>query len=301
MKRLTGITLVVLLLSAGLSGADVVTMDDGDAGFSITDASMPRTKGGNYDGDCYLNLAGETATWTPTLSAGVWAVAVWNPTDTTSIVDATTTVNHANGSSAYTFRQTSVGGQWAGLGFYSFDGVGDSVTVTNASNYGYADAVQWISADEQPTLDFQLGQTFAWSDDGNWGTAKSGQDRISDTAGAVATWGVDIQPGTYTIDFEFLKDKYRSPDTIVQVWDSGTQLGGDLIVDQYSDTNPDSTRVIENLGQYTFTGNRMEVKVIASGNQYASSDGLQVTLVPEPATMSLLAIGAFGAVLRRRK
>jgi len=290
----------MLLLAAGLASADVVVIDDGDAGFSITDDSKDRdNKSGSYDGDCYLNVGGETATWAPTLSAGVWAVSVWNPTDTTAIVDATTTVNHAGGSSAHTFKQTSVGGQWAGLGFYSFDGSGDSVTVTNASSYGYADAVQWVSADQQPTLDFQLGQTFAWGDDGDWFGASNG-DRVSVTADAELTWLIDIQPGTYAIDFEYLKDQHRSPDTIVQVWDGSTQLSGDILINQYEDMD-DYIATSEDLGQYTFTGSTLEVKVIASGNKHASANGLQVTLVPEPATMSLLAIGAFGAILRRRK
>lgn len=298
MKRFAGFTAVALLLSAGLAAADVVIIDDGDAGFSITDASKPRSKAGQYAGDCYLNVGGNTATWAPTLSAGVWAVSVWNPTDNTSIVDATTTVNHAGGSSAYTFKQTDAGGRWAGLGFYTFDGSGDSVTVTNASSYGYADAVQWVSADELPTLDFQLGQTFAWSDDGDWSAASLG-DRISDTAGAVLTWVIDIQPGTYAIDFEYLKDRYRSPDTIVQVWDGATQLGGNILVNQYEDTS-DETAVSQALGQYTFAGNTLEVRVIASGNNNASADGLQVTLVPEPATLSLLALGGLALIRRHR-
>ncbi len=310
MRRIACV-LAWLVLATGAANAAVIIIDDhgvgeqGSGTFALTNTSKGRAKSGMYhpggSGDgCYLLDNGYTATWTPTLTAGPHLVEVWNPTDATAIVTNTTTVSHAGGSTDYVFKQTSAGGHWAALGFHTFNaGTGGNVSITGA-NYGYADAVRFSTGDEPMKGAFGLGQTFAWSAVGDWDEATSGDDYVTRDAGDVFTWALNVVPGAYEIDFRYLYDDDRSPDTVVQVWDGGTQLGSDLVLDQ-NGVNSDPLEGTKPLGTYTFSGSTAEVRVIASGNLSASVLGVDAGWVPEPATLTLLAAGAAGVLAARRR
>lgn len=275
--------------------ASVVVIDDfglGESGTGTftTNSTLPRNKTGQYHpggsgNGSYLLNTGNFATWTPDLTAGNWLVEVWNPTVVTAIVSNTTTVNHAGGSTGYTFYQPSLGGEWAALGFHSFNaGTGGNVTIVSATQYAYADAVRFTSLDELPTASFELGSTFARSETGSWTTGTKG-DLFSDTAGDTHSFTINVTPGMYEVNFRYYDGALRAEDTTVQIWDGGTLLD-DIVLDQNTGLESFTSSL---LGSYTFTGTTAEIRTIASGNENASVFGADLTVVvPEPSSLALM-------------
>ncbi|MEX0652589.1 MAG: PEP-CTERM sorting domain-containing protein [Phycisphaeraceae bacterium] len=291
---------------ASAQAAQVIIDDFGvgevGSGTFATDSSLPRTKDGQYhpggsgNGNHLLNN-GNFATWTPDLTAGDWLVEVWNPTVDTGITTNTTTVNHAGGSTDYTFYQPDLGGDWAALGFHSFNsGTGGNVTISSATQYAYADAVRFTSVDDLPTASFELGSAFARSQSGNGWFVGTKNDLVSNSAGDTHSFTIDVTAGTYNINYQYWDGGARSDDTTIEIWDGAAKLDT-IILDQ--NNNLDDFTTVD-LGAYTFSSSTAEIRTIASGNDHASVYGVDLTVVPEPASLALLGVGA-GLMLAGRR
>jgi hypothetical protein len=308
--KITSLALLCALSVLNPLSAQVVIIDSHDYGESgtgtfSTDSTLGRTKAGQYhtnvsSNGSYILATGKTATWTPTLSAGTWLVEVWNPTADTSMVTNTTRVNHAAGSSDYAFLQHSLGGDWASLGFHQFNaGTGGNVTIPSAAQYAYADAVRFTHVNELPTASFELASTFARSQTGTWAVG-SKTDLITATPGATHNFTLNVTPGTYSLDYRYYNGELRATDTIVQVWDGATQLGGDIILNQNTGLDSFTSSL---LGSYTFTGTSAVIRTIATGTggNNASVYGVDLTVIPEPGTLALVGIALGSLLLFRRR
>lgn len=301
--------LSVLLSFALLSlHAQTVIIDSHDAaeigtGTFTHNSTRPRDKAGQYPlagvTGSYLLATGQSATWTPTLTAGSWLVEVWNPTDSTSMVSGTTSVTHASGSTDYAFVQHALGGSWTPLGFHQFNaGSGGNVTTAgpaSGSSFTYADAVRFTSRDELPTASFELGSTFARTQDASWFIG-SKKDNVSNTAGEAHSFTLNITPGDYALDYHYLTG-IRSSDTTVEVWDGASKLST-LVIDQSLGSEAFTSM---SLGTFSFSGGTAEIRTIASGNGFASVSGVDIIAIPEPGTLALLGIALGALVLFRRR
>lgn len=141
---------------------DLVVVDNQDAGaFSVTGQWRESGSIDEFQGSSLFNLnVGATATWTPTLEAGTYEVAVrWGaeredgtffPRDP----NAQYTIEHDGVTDTFSVDQNTFSGQWIVLDTLTFDGSGqESVTLTastDGSSPANADAVRFTLIDDQP-------------------------------------------------------------------------------------------------------------------------------------------------------
>ena len=139
-----------------------VIVDNRDAqGFSLTGRWRESGSVDEFQGSSFFNLnVGATATWTPTLEAGEYEVAVrWGAQRSNSTAfprdpAAQYTVAHGGQSDTVVVDQNSTSGQWVVLDTFVFDGSGQEfVTLTsstNGSSPANADAVRFTLVGSPP-------------------------------------------------------------------------------------------------------------------------------------------------------
>lgn len=135
--------------------AGVITVDDGDAGFSRSDATWYEFSCGRGKHAFWTYSTPKSAdatnhaSWRAELPAGSYDVSVYVPfckngkKDTTS---AQYVINHADGSAIVSVNQAANAGNWVSLGAYRFDGSGSvalSDLTGDAKRSVWFDAVRW--------------------------------------------------------------------------------------------------------------------------------------------------------------
>ncbi|GAK59410.1 fibronectin type III domain protein [Candidatus Vecturithrix granuli] len=151
-RRSVFIVICSVILITGISPvlqADIITIDNKDAGFSTvgswyTSTTVPGYYGSNYHW-AYAGTGSRRATWTFTVPAtGYYQVSAWwSSPYSTRASNAPYTINHANGATKVVVDQRSNGGQWNPLGTYQFQAGTATVVLSNdADNNPVADAVK---------------------------------------------------------------------------------------------------------------------------------------------------------------
>lgn len=270
------------------ASADVI-IDNQDAEAVIPGDWGTLSRTGQYGTDLRFGRGSTSnAVFTPNLaSSGVWGVEMWWPTDMSSIGPTQThvTVTHATGSDVVYVDQSAPGGQWWGVGYYDFNaGTGGSLAIDpDDSNIdeAVADAVRFRS---DPTgMSFYLGNKSV----GASGIFKS--NVAGDTGQIIADLPLNA---SYDLSIHFNTHSNRDPAAIVRVYDGiGNQI----------DTTTVDLRTVGTalIGNYTFA-NQPIVEVEGSGGGYTDVTGTSYVLIPEPASLALVGIGAV-AILRRRR
>ncbi|UCG13138.1 MAG: PQQ-binding-like beta-propeller repeat protein [Deltaproteobacteria bacterium] len=108
----------------------------------------------------------QTATWTPSLTAGDYEVRAWWRDDSGYSTAAPFTINHSGGSTTVTKDQTNYDSQWNSLGNFHFDGISGDVTLScdpgDSSKEVCADAVEFVPADA--VISIKNAHYFTWHD-----------------------------------------------------------------------------------------------------------------------------------------
>lgn len=143
---------LVTLIGTARASAQVVTVDNVDAGFAIlggtwNTGSFPTPWGSDYRWIDTAASGTSSVEWRPTLpSAGAYRVEVWYVQGTNRASNAAYTVHHTGGATPIAVNQQTAGSQWVSLGVFNFAaGTGGSVTLGNNANPSVviADAVRF--------------------------------------------------------------------------------------------------------------------------------------------------------------
>jgi len=134
----------LMLCAAALpASAQVITVDNADAGFSMLygewDSGAYGTPyGTDYNWSLTTDYGGvpAEAEWRPSLpAAGVYEVTIWYVEGTNRADNAPFTIHHANGATPVPVNQQINGETWVSLGSYAFDaGSSGYVTLGNDAN-----------------------------------------------------------------------------------------------------------------------------------------------------------------------
>ncbi len=127
----------------------VVTIDNGQAGFSTSGIWKTSTAGAGYLGANYLHdnnsqKGKKKARWTPNLVAGKYNVYVRYVSASNRASNVPYVITHNQGASSVSVNQRINGGQWVSVGTYIFNqGTGGYIEVLTQGTNGYvvADSV----------------------------------------------------------------------------------------------------------------------------------------------------------------
>ncbi|MGD8843270.1 MAG: RHS repeat-associated core domain-containing protein [Gammaproteobacteria bacterium] len=267
-------------------GAGTETVVDNDTpGTSATGSWTVKTSNKDYGADYRLAAGGTGSSyrWTPSLSAGTYAVYVWWVSHNSHSDSVPYTLVHNGQSEQYTQNQRTNGGQWVLLGTYDFAGDGtEYLEVSDANGKASADAVKFV---EQLPPTLQAETLYVHND--HLGTPRA----LTDEAGTTV-WRAEYDPfGEATVDedpdgdgvlvafsgrfpgqyydqetglhYNYLR--YYDPATGRYITSDPIGLNGGLNTYLYGDANP--LRYIDPTGESALTG----VLPIAGGA--AAADG----------------------------
>jgi subtilisin-like proprotein convertase family protein len=239
-------------------GTPVTVVDNGTAGYAETAGTWGTSGLTGYNGSStrYSASSNAAATWTPTLAAGYYAVAIYKPLSNASSVNAVVTVKHNGITETQILDERSAVGGFYQLGVYYFSGAGgEFVKLAQGATVGNlrADAVRFKQVDaaivivDNGTPGYVEGGS--WNDSGLTGFNGS-STRYSVQTTATATWTPVLAAGNYMVSFYRVSNATNQTNATLTINHNGANDSQSI--------NLTGASGFVDLGVFTFSGSGTE-------------------------------------------